>query len=85
MSVWETAVLKSKLRKELRERRKADFEPGERMAITPLGTKDGANGPYRDFAVEFEHAAPKRTTADLLSADDDDEPDVAADDDISFG
>ena len=87
VSVWESTVLKSKLRKELHKRHKTDFEPGERMAITPLGTKEGANGPYRDFAVEFEHAAPKLTTADLLSVVDVDElePDGAASDDIQFG
>jgi hypothetical protein len=66
-------VLKSKFRAELRERRATDFEAGERITIRPLGLKTSANGSYRDFDVEFEHAAPKRTAADLLSADSDDE------------
>jgi hypothetical protein len=71
VSVWETTVLKSKFAHELRERRKPDFEPGERIVIEPLGMKSGAKGPYGDFAVEFDHAAPKRTAADLLNAADD--------------
>lgn len=75
VSVWETAVLRSKFGAELRARRKPDFEPGERITITPLGYKESANGRYRDFAVEFEHAAPKRTAADLLGGDDAEEGD----------
>jgi hypothetical protein len=79
VSVFETAVLRSKLSKELKARRKTDFEPGELMTITPAGWKEGANGKYRDFDVEFEHAAPKPSAAELLA---DDEPGVPEDDDI---
>jgi hypothetical protein len=64
VSVWENAVLRSKFAAELRARRKPDFEPGERITITPLGYKDSPNGKYRDFAVTFEHAAPKRTAVE---------------------
>jgi hypothetical protein len=74
VSVWETAVLRSKLARELRDRRKPDFDPGERFVITPTGTKESANGTYRDFTVEFEHAAPKRTAAELLGAEEDENP-----------
>lgn len=80
VSVWETAVLRSKFGQELRARRASDFQPGERIKITPLGKKESANGTYRDFAVEFEHAAPKRTAAELL-ADESEDADV---DDIPF-
>jgi hypothetical protein len=93
VSVWETAVLKSKFRRELEARRKPDFEPGERIVIRPTGWKESANGKYRDFDPEFEYAAPKPTTAELLgvgeSADDDDSRDKPAgepkeDESISF-
>ncbi len=67
VSVWEAKVLRSKLAAELRARRKPDFEPGERIKLTPLGMKESANGKYRDFEVWFEHAAPKRSVAELLS------------------
>ena len=73
VSVWETAVLRSKFREELKRRGKPEFEAGERIVITPTGTKEGVNGTYRDFAIEFEFAAPKPTTAELLGMDD--EPD----------
>jgi hypothetical protein len=66
VSIFETAVLRSKLAKELKTRRKPDFEPGELLTITPSGWKDSANGRYRDFDVTFEHAAPKPTAAELL-------------------
>ena len=69
VSVWETTVLRSKFREELRARRKPDFEPGERMTITPTGKKESANGVYRDFDITFEHAAPKRSAAELLEDD----------------
>jgi hypothetical protein len=72
VSVWETTVLRSKFRQELRNRRKPDFEPGERITITPTGTKGENN--YRDFDVEFEHAAPKPNALELLE---DDNPDVS--------
>jgi hypothetical protein len=72
VSVWETTVLRSKFRQELRARRKPDFEPGEQFTITPTGKK-GENS-YRDFDVEFEHAAPKPTALDLLD-NESDEPD----------
>ena len=81
VSVWETAVLRSKFREELRARGESDFEPGERVTITPMGKKEGPNGVYRDFALTFEHGAPKRSAADLLEAGheraaaDDDDPD----------
>jgi hypothetical protein len=71
VSVWETTVLRSKFRQELRKRRKSDFEPGERITITPTGKKVGPNGTYRDFDVEFEHAAPRPTALDLLNEGDD--------------
>ena len=64
VSVWETTVLRSKFRQELRKRHKPDFEPGEQITIRPTGKK-GENS-YRDFDIEFEHAAPKPTAADLL-------------------
>jgi hypothetical protein len=67
VSVWETVVLKSKLREQLKRRGKPDFEAGERFVITPTGMKQGPNGAYRDFDIEFEHAAPKPTTAELLA------------------
>jgi hypothetical protein len=80
---WETAVLKSKFRQELKLRGKPDFEPGERMQITPKGKKRNADGDrtYLDFEVEYEHAAPRPTTADLLGVDDQTKP---AEDDIPF-
>jgi hypothetical protein len=81
VSVWETSVLNSKFREELKARGKADFEPGERFVITPKGTKTSAAGnTYRDFGVTFEHAAPTLTAAELLAQreaekpDQDDEP-----------
>ena len=80
VSVFETAVLRSKFATELRARRKPDFEPGERIKITPLGYKESPNGKYRDFVVWFEHAAPKRTAADLLS----DEAEEGDDGDLPF-
>jgi hypothetical protein len=85
VSVWETTVLKSKFAEELRNRRKSDFEYGERFVIRPIGMKAGVNGSYRDFDVTFEHAAPRPSTAELLEAsgDTDDEP-AAADVDIPF-
>jgi hypothetical protein len=68
VSLWETSVLNSKFREELRARGKSDFEPGERFVITPNGTKTSAAGNnYRDFEVTFEHAAPKLTPAELLA------------------
>jgi hypothetical protein len=73
VSVWETTVLRSKFGRELRTRRKPDFETGERIKVTPLGMKDGPNGSYLDFDIEYEHAAPKRTGAELLA----DEPEAA--------
>ncbi len=82
VSVWETAVLRSKFREELRSRKRDDFEAGELITITPAGKKTSANGTYRDFAVTFEHAAPKRSAAALL-----DEPAAASgelDDGIPF-
>jgi hypothetical protein len=67
VSVWETSVLNSKFREELKARGKSDFEPGERFVITPKGTKTSAAGnTYRDFGVVFEHAAPKLTATELL-------------------
>jgi hypothetical protein len=67
VSVWETSVLNSKFREELKARGKSDFEPGERFVITPKGTRQSASGnTYRDFSVIFEHAAPKLTPAELL-------------------
>lgn len=79
VSVWETTVLRSKFREELRARGKSDFEAGERITITPLGMKQSGSGSgtYRDFAVSFEHAAPRKTTAELLAGDDE-----GADDDV---
>lgn len=68
VSVWETAVLRSRFLAELRTRGKPDFEPGERITIRPLGKREGANGAYMDFEVEFEHAAPRRSAVELLSA-----------------
>jgi len=41
------------------------------------------NGRYRDFDVAFEHAAPKRTAADLLG-DSDDADEGQAWDDVPF-
>jgi len=70
VSVWETTVLRSKFREELKRRGKPEFEAGERIVITPTGTKEGVNGVYRDFDVAFEFAAPKPTTAELLGMSD---------------
>jgi hypothetical protein len=69
VSVWGTTVLCSKLARELRARRKPDFEPGERFTITPTAWKESGNGKYRDFDVDLEHAAPRRSAAELLGAD----------------
>ena len=66
--MWETTVLRSKFRQELRKRQKPDFELGESLTITPTGKK-GENS-YRDFDVEFEFAAPKPTALDLLNESD---------------
>jgi hypothetical protein len=68
VSVWETSVLNSKFAEELKARGKPDFEAGEHFLITPKGTKQSASGnSYRDFDVQFEHAAPKPTPAELLA------------------
>jgi hypothetical protein len=74
---WETAVLKSKFRRELKLRDKPDFEPGERMTIMPTGRKKNARGDrsYRDFEIEYEHAAPRPSTLDLLAAGEEEPPD----------
>jgi hypothetical protein len=69
VSVWETTVLRSKFRAELQARGASDFELGERIGVTPAGWKESGNGRYRDFDVVFEHAAPKRSAAELLGAD----------------
>jgi hypothetical protein len=82
VSVWETAVILSEFTRELRARRKADFEPGERIVITPAGKATGQNGTYHKFEFEFEHAAPKPTAAELLAARSDEldvKSDIAAD------
>ena len=86
VSVWETAVLKSKFAAELKARQASDFQPGERMKLTPAGMKASANGQYRDFDTWFEHAAPKRSAAELLAEPGTrDEPeDGGVDDDIPF-
>jgi hypothetical protein len=86
VSVWETTVLRSKFREELQRRGEPDFEPGERIRITPQGWQKGPRGSYLDFDVSFEHAAPKKTTAELLGVheSDVDEP-AQPDDDIPFG
>jgi hypothetical protein len=76
VSAFETAVLRSKFRIELKARRASDFEPGERMKITPLGMKESANGKYRDFDVWYEHAAPKKSAAELLAGDEHETADV---------
>jgi len=75
VSVWETAVIRSKFAKELTARRQPDFEVGERITIEPLDWKEGTNGRYRDFEVTFEHAAPKRSAAELLNSEPFDEGD----------
>ena len=82
VSVWETAVLRSKFRDELKRRGKPDFEAG--VTITPTGKKTSTNGTYRDFDVTFEHAAPRPTAADLLNAEAAATDRSAADDDIPF-
>jgi hypothetical protein len=82
VSIFESAVIRSRFRQELKRRGKPDFEPGERMRIRPTGKKASANGTYRDFAIDFEHAAPKPTTAELLGVDDDE--DAEGDDGIPF-
>ena len=85
VSVWETAVLRSKFRRELKARRKPDFEPGEQMVIRPTDWKEGPNGKYRNFEVEFERAAPKPTAADLLGTDKStDEPDDVGDGNVAL-
>jgi len=82
VSIFETTVLRSKFREELRARAKADFEPGERITITPTGRKTSAEGfEYPDFDVTFEHAAPRKSAAELLAADGEDDDDV---DDIPY-
>jgi hypothetical protein len=79
VDVWETAVLKSRFRRELELRGKPDFEAGERIQITPKGMREGPNGTYRDFDVTFEHAAPEPTLRDLLGGGGESEPSGAAD------
>ena len=91
------AVLKRHFREELQRRGKANFEPGERIRVTPKGKREGENGAYWDFEPTwFEHAAPKPTAAELLDAGSDDalatasppangdEGIAAGDDDIPF-
>lgn len=82
--MFETTVLRSKFRQELKARRATDFQPGERFVIRPLGFKESANGKYRDFDVEFEHAAPKRSVADLLGDSGSDDEKEEQDDDTPF-
>jgi hypothetical protein len=69
VTVWENTVLRSRFGQELVRRGKDDFEPGERITVTPLGWKDGARDRYRDFDITFEFAAPKPSAAELLAAD----------------
>lgn len=74
VSVFPPKVLARMLREELTLRKAGDFPAGERMTITPKGKRDGANGPYWDFAdVMFEHPAPRPTAADKLAIGMDDE------------
>jgi hypothetical protein len=81
VSVWESTVLRRKMAAELRRRNASDFEPGERIKIARSDSL--IDGRYWDFpVVEFEHAAPKKTTAELLAAG---ESESESDDDISFG
>jgi hypothetical protein len=74
---WETTVLKSKFREELKLRGKSDFEPGELITIRPTGKKKNARGDrsYRDFDIGYEYAAPRPSTLDLLAAGDEEPPD----------
>jgi hypothetical protein len=74
VSVWGTTVLCSKLAHELRARRKPDFELGERFTITPTAWKESGNGKYRDFDVDFEYPAPKRSAAEMLRVDAEEPP-----------
>jgi hypothetical protein len=85
VSAWQTAVLLSKFKAELKRRGKDDFEPGERIDMVPTGTKTGINGRYRDFDVTFEYAAPRPTAAQLLGAYDDDDDTPAEPSDDLFG
>jgi hypothetical protein len=45
VSVWEATVLRSKFREELTRRGAFDFDPGERITITPLGMKEARTAP----------------------------------------
>jgi hypothetical protein len=88
VTAWETDVLKKKLREELQRRGKPEFEPGERITISPEGMKRSRDGQrsYRDFRVAFEHAAPKPSTAELLAggAEQEAEPEQKSDEGIPF-
>ncbi len=67
VTVWPPTVLRRMLRQELERRGKPDFEPGERIKVTPTGKRSGPNGQYWDFdEPEFEFAAPKPSAAALL-------------------
>jgi hypothetical protein len=68
VSVWETTVIRSKFLAELKARGADDFEPGERITIDPSGWKESPNGKYRNFGIEFEYGAPKKSAAALLDA-----------------
>jgi hypothetical protein len=94
VSVFETAVLRSKLIAELkarkRQRDESDFGAGERIIITPKGMREGPNGSYRDFEdIVFEHPAEKPSALDLLGSDgggeDEDLSDFGRPDDDDFG
>jgi hypothetical protein len=83
VSVWSTTVIASKLARELAVRGKSDFEPGERFTISPTGWKEsGVGNSYRDFEIGFEHAAPKKTTAELLGAGEIEQPPPLDDDEV---
>ena len=83
VTVWQSAVLVSELRRELQRRGKPDFEPGERFRITPKAKKQnrGGTNSYRPLEVEFEFAAPKPSTAELLSSDAEEQDDAGGEDD----
>jgi len=62
-------VLRGAFTEEARRRPSGDFEPGERIRIERLEERVSAiDRRYRDFEVEFEHAAGRRSAAAILAA-----------------
>ena len=76
VSVWETDRAADEVPRGAEAAAQARLRAGgAHQRSPPMGKREGANGVYRDFNVDFEHAAPKRSAAELLAAEDDEDDD----------